>query len=68
MIAFWKQALAYISGSSTALSSLLSTCSGVLVSSWAVGVSKFVFSFILLPVLVQSTFKCLDVWYLDNIV
>ena len=38
------------------------------VSSGAVGASKVVFSFILLPVLVQSAFKCLDVWCLDNIV
>ena len=37
-----------------------------LVSSGAVGASKVVFSFIFLPVLVQSTFKCLDVWFLDN--
>ena len=33
-----------------------------LVSSGTVGTSKVVFSFIFLPVLVQSTFKCLDVW------
>ena len=36
------------------------------VSSGAVGATKVVFSFILLPVLVQSTFECLHVWCLNN--
>ena len=39
-----------------------------MVSSRAVGASEFVFPFILLPILVQSNFKCLDVWCLHNIV
>ena len=38
------------------------------VSSGAVGASKVVFSFTIFPVLVQSTFKYLDVWCLYNIV
>ena len=67
-LAFRKQALAYIFGSSTAPSTLVFCMFLSSVSSRAVVASEVVFSLIVLPILVQSAFKCLGVWCLNNFV